>query len=167
MTTCLNCSQHTENPKFCSRSCSTSYSNRMSPKRTLTRKCRLCEAVVRNYRSALCETHYVEAKETKYLTTTVGEYRDRLSVKGKHKSWANSHIRNFARSWNKSLRKQPCRKCGYTLHVELAHIRPVSDFPDEALLTEINAESNMIPLCPNCHWEFDNLPRDNFFALRM
>ena len=30
---CLNCQIHTENPRFCSRSCSASYNNRLSPKR--------------------------------------------------------------------------------------------------------------------------------------
>ena len=77
-------------------------------------------------------------------------------MKGKHASWANSHVRAFNRSWNKELTKRPCQNCGYNKHVELAHIKAVSTFPNEALLSEINGPSNVIPLCPNCHWEFDN-----------
>lgn len=34
--TCLNCEELTENPRFCSRSCSASYHNSKNPKRTWT-----------------------------------------------------------------------------------------------------------------------------------
>ena len=33
------------------------------------------------------------------------------------------------------------------------------NYDDSALLGEVNSEDNAIQLCPNCHWEFDNLPR--------
>ena len=46
--------------------------------------------------------------------------------------------------------------CGYDKHYEIAHIKPVSDFEDDALITEINSIDNLIALCPNHHWEFDN-----------
>lgn len=49
-----------------------------------------------------------------------------------------------------------CRVCGYAAHVEIAHIVSVSSFPDAATLTLINATDNLIALCPNHHWEFDN-----------
>lgn len=52
--------------------------------------------------------------------------------------------------------KTPCANCNYKNHVELCHIKSVSSFSDEALITEINAPENLIYLCPNCHWEFDN-----------
>lgn len=29
-------------------------------------------------------------------------------------------------------------------------------FDDEALVKEINDIENLVPLCPNHHWEFDN-----------
>ena len=40
----------------------------------------------------------------------------------------------------------------------------MTEFSDDDILGIVNCENNVIPLCPNCHWEFDNLPRDNFFA---
>jgi len=162
MNTCLNCGLETTNPKFCSRSCSASHSNRLAPKRKLKRKCNHCDNIVRNYRSQLCEEHWLEYKDNQYKDKTIGEYRNKLSVKGKHPSWVNAHIRGFARSWLKHLAEQCCRKCGYDKHVELAHIKAVSDFNDDSLLREVNSEDNVIPLCPNCHWEFDNLSRDDF-----
>lgn len=50
----------------------------------------------------------------------------------------------------------PCAYCGYSLHVELCHIKPISSFPDSALLSEVNSRKNNIQLCRNCHWELDN-----------
>lgn len=108
----------------------------------------------KNYRSGYCpecKNNFVSCKNR-----TLGEYKQKLSVKNKHPSWMFSHIRIFNRNWNKHLTKLPCQKCGYTLHIELAHIRPISDFPDSATLAEINQESNILALCPNHHWEFDN-----------
>jgi hypothetical protein len=163
MNNCLNCGKDTSNPKFCSKSCSASYNNKITPKRKCTRKCSRCDQIVRNYRSSLCEEHFLENKENQYRDKTLGEYRNKLSVKGKHPSWVNAHVRGFARSWLKHLAEMPCCKCGYHLHVELAHIKAVSDFSDDDLLCDVNSEENVIPLCPNCHWEFDNLPRENFF----
>lgn len=49
-----------------------------------------------------------------------------------------------------------CAVCGYDKHVEICHKKAIKDFPDTALLSEINSTDNLIALCPNCHWEFDN-----------
>jgi len=157
---CLNCQIKTNNPKFCSKSCAASYNNKIYPKRSITRRCTRCNNLVHSTKSLLCKEHSVEykyLKTEKYKNKTVGEYRNLLSVKGKHGSWLNAHIRNFARSWLKHLTKLPCKNCGYDKHVELCHIKPVSSFTDETLLKEINSENNVIQLCRNCHWEMDNL----------
>lgn len=159
MTKCYNCGKETTNPKFCSRSCSVITSNKAKPKRKTTKVCLVCSSPVLSYRHNRCKVHLEEYKLNKFRNKTIGEYRSLLSVKGKPPSWVNTHIRLFARTWFKHLRKKPCAHCGYTKHVELAHIKAVSEFPDSSLLSEVNSESNIIQLCPNCHWEFDNLPR--------
>ena len=87
---------------------------------------------------------------------TLKEYKAFLSVKGKHPSWLTVHVRSFNRSWNKGLLLYPCQVCGYKNHIELAHIKPVSSFEDDALISTINDPSNILVLCPNHHWEFDN-----------
>lgn len=46
--------------------------------------------------------------------------------------------------------------CGYTKHIEVCHRRDVADFPNEALVSEINTPTNMVGLCPTHHWEFDH-----------
>lgn len=51
--------------------------------------------------------------------------------------------------------RQECAVCGYALHVECCHLIRVGDFPADALVSEINAISNLVLLCPNHHWELD------------
>ena len=159
MINCLNCNKETNNPKFCSRSCSATYTNKHYPKKKTKKICTWCTESVISWRHSHCHKHLLEYKEGKYSALTIGEYRNKQSVKGKHPSWIHAHVRQFARSWLKELVNQPCRHCGYDKHIELAHIKNVASFPDSALLREVNSIDNVLPLCPNCHWEFDNLPR--------
>jgi hypothetical protein len=49
-----------------------------------------------------------------------------------------------------------CKACGYSHHVQICHIREIKDFPDSALISEINAITNLAALCPNHHWELDH-----------
>lgn len=147
---------------FCSRSCATSFNNTKSPKRKLTRICSECTETVFTYRHTRCEKHHNMFKQNRYINKTIGEYRSKLSVSGKHPSWVHSHIRLFAKSWNKDLIKLPCAKCEYARHVELAHIKGISTYPDTTLLSVVNSKTNLIQLCPTCHWEFDNGYREEF-----
>lgn len=162
MKNCDHCGKETNNPRFCSRTCSAKVTNVESPKRATTKICSKCTQKVKSHRHTLCSEHFEIWKERFRQESTIGEYRSTDSVKGKHPSWVHSHIRGFARSWLKHLTKQPCAFCGYDKHVELAHIKPVSEFSDDAKIGQVNAESNVIQLCRNCHWEFDHLDRDQF-----
>lgn len=75
------------------------------------------------------------------------------------KNWqsARSHIQKDARRVFFNNNPNPkCSICGYSNHVEVAHIKPVSEFSNETLVSEINSPINLIGLCPNHHWEFDN-----------
>lgn len=62
--------------------------------------------------------------------------------------------------------QQPRLKGGYDKHIEIAHIKAVSDFSDDSLISEINDKNNLVALCPNHHWEFDNgfLKKEDIFA---
>lgn len=50
-----------------------------------------------------------------------------------------------------------CLCCGYSRHVEICHIRAISDFPVDTKILVVNSLYNLMYLCPNCHWEFDNM----------
>ena len=58
--------------------------------------------------------------------------------------------------YKNSKRKYKCVICGYTNHIDIAHIKSVSEFSNNALLTEINNIDNLVALCPNHHWEYDH-----------
>lgn len=149
---------------FCSRACSASFNNRGKPAKNPTkeRHCKKCHLIYKRskqHRSViLCPECSASLKtHSSYIKTlTLAEYHNLPSIKGKHSSWLNSHVRVLNRSWNKELTKQPCLVCGYTKHIQLAHIQAISSFPSSATLGEINSPSNNLPLCPNHHWEFDN-----------
>ena len=75
------------------------------------------------------------------------------------KNWqsARSCIQKLARKTFFENNKTPkCAICGYSNHVEVAHIKAVSEFEDTATVREINSMDNLIGLCPNHHWEYDN-----------
>lgn len=75
------------------------------------------------------------------------------------KNWqsARSDIRRQAdKMFEKSRIERKCLLCGYDKHIEIAHIKAVADFDDSSLVSEINDIHNLIPLCPNHHWEFDH-----------
>lgn len=71
-------------------------------------------------------------------------------------------IRSQARAIAKKLRMDKCCKCGYDKHVEIAHIKPISSFSLDSKIEEINSPENLLALCPNCHWEMDNINRKKF-----
>lgn len=170
---CLKCNKETLNIKFCSKSCSVSYNNLLCPKRKpKVRNCNICGkefAIARRIRCDECKNSGIlrvsksfhKQKEIHYTpdfykSLTIADYKERPSNKSKHPLWAHNNIRNFCRSWNKDLQNKPCQHCGYTLHVELCHIKPLAAFEDSATLGEVNHPNNIAVLCSNCHWEFDN-----------
>ena len=74
-----------------------------------------------------------------------------------NKGWPNTYarIRDKAKYVVKHLGWSCCQNCGYDKHFEICHIKAIKDFPKDTLLSVVNDPSNLIPLCPNCHWEFD------------
>lgn len=116
--------------------------------------CRRCGKKVRNSKTGLCkECYYIQQIiNTGMLTKedlTNGLYtpRNRYQL-----------IRNHAHNCMKKIynRKPVCKECGYGLHVQVCHIKPIGDFTNKARISEINAEENLVYLCPNHHWELDN-----------
>jgi 5-methylcytosine-specific restriction endonuclease McrA len=149
MTLCTTCNKETTNPKFCSRSCSAINSNKISIKRRKTNKCKKCSCLIYkgiNY----CKSCYTIKSNDPNITIS------ELIYKKHHRSSAYALIRAKARKAVKHLEKK-CSKCSYDKHVEVCHIKPISSFCNTSTISEINNLNNLILLCPNCHWEFDNL----------
>lgn len=64
-------------------------------------------------------------------------------------------IRTRARAIAKRMGWKSCINCGYSKHIEVCHKKPISSFNETSMVSEVNHIDNLIPLCPNCHWEFD------------
>lgn len=148
---CFTCNKETKNPKFCSRSCSAIYTNQFKPKRQPEHHCKICNMLINCKRrycdncNPLFKTNYgkditlIQAKYTKH-----------------HHSSAYALIRTRARAIAKKLNWNSCKYCGYDKHIEIAHIHPISNFDKNTKISIINHPTNLLPLCPNCHWEYDH-----------
>lgn len=146
---CQVCSIETTNPKFCSRSCAAKVNN-VKPKRGLQGKCHTCSTIISSSRK-YCIEHKGTRATRRYIlengvkrTMTLAECRQQYSG-----------IRNHARRQLKNI-PQVCIRCGYDKHVQAAHIRAITTFPPETLLGVVNHVTNLMFLCPNCHWEYDH-----------
>lgn len=146
---CVNCGRETLNPKFCSKSCAAIVNNKASPKRKrVINLCNSCggELPHKPTRRTKCD----ECLKAKDMTLQEAIYTLH------HRSSAYALVRSRARSVLQPKDKS-CETCGYSKHVEVCHITPIGSFPLTALVSEVNSPSNLKALCPNCHWEFDNL----------
>lgn len=147
---CLNCDKETDNPKFCSKSCSASFNNRKYPKREMEGTCFLCGEKIKLERK-YCASCWSKLSSAEDLTLLQAKQR----YSKHHRTSAFALVRSRARSSMKN-KPQICANCGYDVHVEVCHIKAISEFPDDTMISEVNDESNLILLCPNCHWEFDH-----------
>lgn len=99
-------------------------------------------------------------RERKEISTT-NETKGDLFKRYTQWQTARSTIQKDARKiYITSNKPKRCICCGYDKHFEVAHIKAVSDFDDDVLISEINNIDNLIALCPNHHWEYDNANLD-------
>ncbi len=94
----------------------------------------------------------------KVISTLLTENRTKGDLFNNRMTWqsARSTIRkNACNVFEKSKKEYRCALCGYDKHIEIAHIKSVSDFDNSAEIKEINHIDNLIGLCPNHHWEYD------------
>lgn len=65
-------------------------------------------------------------------------------------------VRANARIYSKYFYLPKCLLCGYDKHYEVCHIKDLTNHVENETIFEVNHKTNLIHLCPNCHWEFDN-----------
>jgi hypothetical protein len=155
--TCNNCSKLFETTdkrrKYCSRSCAAIVNNSHHPKNPRRGKCKDCEKSIFAKRVRCIDCHKLWKGNQDFEDKTLDEMKNL----GKIPSNIYGAIRWRARKTAKKLGWKSCCKCGYGKHIEIAHKKAICDFEGNTLVSIINAESNLMPLCPNCHWEYDNL----------
>ena len=140
---------------FCSRACGALYAsskvdyiNRKHKEKT--KKCKKCGELILK-RQTYCHSCVTKGYNNEHLKNRT---IDQITYKDKGSN-RYAVIRDQAkRITNK--RTQVCCKCGYNKHVETCHIKDIGEFSKDSKLEEVNNPSNLILLCPNCHWEFDH-----------
>lgn len=144
---CKNCGKETKNPSFCSRKCSAILNNRLYPKVLSKRKCKSCLVSLKSNKT-YCNGCSPQKRGGIILQDVIyGKH---------HKSSSFALVRFRARAKIKKLGFKSCQYCGYNKHIEVAHIKPISDFALDTPIDLINQDDNLLVLCPNCHWEFDH-----------
>ena len=163
----------TRKKKFCGHECAASYNNRNRERNAwgrLVSNCEKCGATINLRPRADRKNSYRRIKycdECRDLLNRLRGSKSGKLIENQTKAevfysartpWhARNAITSHARkSYLKSGKPQKCFKCGYTLHFEVSHIKDVSSFTDESLISEINHIDNLVALCPTHHWEFDN-----------
>lgn len=151
---------------FCNSSCSAKHSNKVSPKRHADdvqckgncgknlgkfwiNKREYCEEclVVLNNRKSIVKKNLGDRTFEEYLENY--KYREPAN--------RYSAIRqNGKKVIERSGIKKCCKNCGYDKHVEVCHLKGISEFDKTCLVSEINSLDNLVYLCPNCHWEYDH-----------
>ena len=140
---------------FCGNSCAAKYNNTIyKVKNTNKQHCLNCGLeLIKKYRG---ETHCsMLCKSERMMKTTTIEQSSKRTDAAKY-----VNIRSAARSYSKYFLKPQCYKCGYDKHYEVCHIKDISSFSKESTIFEVNQIGNLVHLCPNCHWEFDNICSD-------
>ena len=147
---CFNCASETSNPKFCSRSCSVSYSNRVNPKRGLGPRsrvigllCMCCGTGLKKDQKKFCSTSCQMKKRSDDALT----------------SWLNgASISVFAargkgpyRQFILDEQNGKCAICGISQTWNGLFLQFIMDHIDGN--SENNSRSNLRLICPNCEMQ--------------
>lgn len=136
--------------RFCSQSCGATVTNQ---KRVVQKACKECGEPHKrhsDYCSLACRR--LAWQKAKLLQW------ESLAYEGDYRAATFNKIRYWARTLYLEVYELPraCAICGYSKHIQVAHVRAISSFPPTATLAEVNAPLNLVALCPNHHWEFDH-----------
>ena len=139
--------------KYCSRSCSVRARNQARGVRSgnVWGKCIGCGARVSTHKANIlckgCKPHV-----NKLADKTLSELRSEFNLNQYH-----AKIRGNARAvYFASGKSMSCKVCSYDLHVDICHVIAVHQFNADRTLGEVNNIDNLVALCKNHHWEFDN-----------
>jgi len=116
---------------------------------------RLCSScgVSLSQRRKYCKT--CNPRYMKWENTTIGD------LKEKEGQLYGRTVRNVARDiYYRSSKPVKCLVCSYEKNFQVCHIIPVDKFSDTTTIADVNNISNLMALCPNHHWEFDNHAMD-------
>lgn len=146
MNECRECGKKTSNPKFCSQSCSASYSNRgVNRHGTGKKHCKFCgqELVGSKKQNIYCDNIcYLMQRRYEYIYHWKQGKEDGVSSGIE----TSNHIRNYLFDrYNSS-----CQKCGWSERNKFTEKVPLQLHHVDGNWKN-NKEGNLQLLCPNCH----------------
>jgi len=144
---------HKPNKKYCSKRCCQVQVQRNHRNRRAV-SCKSC-GIPTYHTTQTCRKCVGRARGHAYTEMTLRQYLNNYKHLKKGSSKYTS-IRLMAKYNNPDLIGLPCQRCGYSLHTDFCHIKAIASFPLSAKLKTINHKNNLLKLCKNCHWEFDN-----------
>lgn len=143
--------------KFCNKSCSAKYNNKLKG-----RICRSKEEERESRKRCKCPKCEKPIKCSSKVCISCVKLEQGKVTKGKFikrfKSRTNARVSLQGKAKRNYIKNNPNTKCfcGYSKHLQVCHIKSISSFSDDTLISEINDPSNLIGMCPNHHWEYDN-----------
>lgn len=143
---------------FCNTSCAAKYNNRVRfPNSASSLACAHCLVNPKERRSRYCTTCR-DTKAYRFTGRRTAEDVTLQVLKDKYGlSQYHAKIRGYARTvYYRTQRPKSCAICDYAKHVDICHIKDLKDFTLESKLSEVNHPENLVALCKNHHWEFDN-----------
>jgi predicted restriction endonuclease len=141
-----------KNRKYCSPKCSNksqSISSGSYRNGNRYNECPRCEGE-KYKKSDLCQSCRKIKNQKEALSKSISAYRNDNSLR------PNSKIRKWGRKvLKRSDRKEECQVCGFDKIVEVSHLKPICEFSDHDLMSDVNNLENLRYLCPNHHRMFD------------
>jgi hypothetical protein len=84
---------------------------------------------------------------------TIGQFKYKNSKNPNHFVKIRQHARRIAEIHG--LLDNGCSICSFPF-VDVCHIKPIKEWEDDSLMSDVNDTENLIILCKNCHWLFDH-----------
>lgn len=149
--------QQKRNTQCCSHTCASSLRVQVHIKKIPQRVCRACHVTFKSASRAFCNT-CIESKRSRYKKFNYRLPSEMCLKDVIKREGANRYdiIRFWARNSILNIEQAKCEKCGYSKHVEVAHKKAISKYPEDSSIATVNSRDNIMLLCPNCHWEFDH-----------
>ena len=143
---------------FCDHSCAAKYNN-LGVQRNLPRsplvKCDRCGNETRNKK--FCSNECRKVSQKTFIESLGSLSKDELfSRRANYHSARTAIVRHAGMIYGDSGKPYKCIACGYSLSVQVCHLRNVASFSGSTLISEINDKDNLVAMCRNHHWEYDN-----------
>lgn len=145
MNNCLNCNLETKNPKFCSQSCSATFTNKLRTTKRENKKCLFCNnniAITKSKNNIFCNVECSgKFKNKQNIEKWLSGEIDGLDTLGNLKSFLKDYLRK--------IRGDKCELCGWDkINPVTKKVPIVADHIDGNYKN--NRPENIRLICPNC-----------------